>query len=221
MTPASAKAGFAFDYRLLPGCCNDELNGTHASIKTPSSTITNLGNQCILFRSDVEGHRTGDLVDTRLIQTGFVRCSSGTSLDNGQCAVDYRQVQFVEILDELHGLACYSQGSIGNSVDVLYGVRQATDTNVWSAWINGVQFSAHTVAFANTDYMVEGGEYTGTCTDAANTTVPAVTYASSTWWHRLSSSWNWITVGVGEWTQTTYCGFSLNNAPPGPWTITR
>jgi hypothetical protein len=210
-----AEATVHVDYELYHPCCNnDSLWGTHASIKTPSSAISLPADECISFLSDAEGHRSGEPIFSRLISTGFLRCGNDTNVA-GTCATVNKQIQFVVIIDAL-GYHCYSEGAIGASINAKYGVRRASGTSNWSAWIDGVQ-DTHVVTFGNTDFLYEGMEYRGLCGDSVN--VPAVTFGTTTVWQRLNEN-GWVTVN-SSYTTGDLCGYTLNGGPSGQWSITR
>lgn len=220
--PSVAGANVWVHWRLDQGFPYDVLNGTHASITTSESAL-NLNNNCFAARSDVEGHKDGGAYDSVVFQTGWVRCSSGASVDNGECAKDYRQVQYIEIIPPSNVATCYPLGTISNGVNVLYGVRQATGTNVWSAWVSGVQ-QTPTYTFANPDFLVEGGEYTGSCTEAQNgpTDIQEFPFGWTVEWERLSNTWSWVGVTAADPDiHTQQCGFNTDGGPPGNWGIYR
>jgi hypothetical protein len=208
----SANAVVFVDYELFHPCCNnDPLSGTRASIRTPSSSISVPSTQCVAFRSDAEGHTSTGA--GRLIQTGFVRCGTNANVD-GTCATTNKQVRFVEILNST-GYHCYSHGSVGTSANSTYQVSR-NSSNVWTAYIGGTADS-HNVTFGTTDGIVEGGEYTGGCSDSVN--VPAVSYGVTRTWQRWNDS-SWVTVG-SSYTTGDVCGFNLNGGPTGQWSITK
>jgi len=239
--PASAGAagGHVFtQYSLTYGCCNgDPLRGTHASIQTPSPAISGYrSHECSAFRSEAEGNNSGLL---QLIQAGFARCGTDAGGIDGSCATVNPQVEFIEIATDTIGtpdFECYSQGTIGNGVDVKYGVRQDTNTATWHAWINGAEYTQHDVVFSSASpqsLILEGWEFfnDGTqdpCTSPVS--VPPVWYGLSTLWQRLDATWSWHTVahdfvgvegqiiGGGGGFCTPQFGY-LSAQPPDSWYI--
>jgi hypothetical protein len=191
---------FGGRYLVVGQCCNGAgLYGTRASITTPvsASDLTFPVQQCFLARSD------GEIPGDRLIQTGFVRCASGQSLD-GTCSLTNNLVSFIEIAFS-GGFTCYPKGGVGYNTTHLYTVRrQFGDT--WYAFIDSVQ-DGHTLTMGGANQIEEGAEWTGGCDSFKG----YADWAFSTAWQRWTST-DWFTVQSSS--LGLDCGWATTGGPP-------
>jgi hypothetical protein len=192
-------------YHLNYPCCNSEnLYGTRASIR-PNSMSMGAGNaNCLAIRSDAES-------TNRLIQTGVNKCFNGAS--NGSCSATGLLERYVEIWNG-STFTCYPKGTTSFGTDARFTV-QRTQPSTWYAFIAGVQDTHALTGMDNAVVLIEGGEYTDSC---SGTWSASATYGLSTVFSRFTGS-IWFNV------QSSYahreCGWSVNGGPTGSWTMSR
>jgi hypothetical protein len=205
----AARANTFGGYELNAPCCNgDPLYGTRANISIPSSSSNwNPGSiHCLLARSDAE-----DDTLVKLIQTGFLRCASGWSLD-GTCSLTNNLVNFVET-NNGSGYTCYPKGAVSYGTTHKYTVDKGS-TSTWTAYIDGVA-DTHTISMGNAQYLIESGEYGG---DTSGSFTASATYGSGLAWQRWNGS-TWFTVQSAYVFITSGSGWSVSGGPPNTWTI--
>lgn len=196
-------------YELNYPCCNSEpLLGTRANISIPSSDAywdPYSTGHCIAARSDAE---TGP----QLIQTGFVRCAPGQSVDQ-TCSLYNNLVDYVEY-DNGSGATCIPKGAETYGTTHRYTVDDATGSGTWTAYIDGVA-DPHTITMNAPDYLVESGEYTGSSAEAFSA---SATYGSGLAWERWNGS-TWYTVQSAYVLVTAGSGWSVLGGPPNAWSV--
>jgi hypothetical protein len=203
----AASANTFGGYELHAPCCNgDPLYGTRANISIPASSSNwNPGSaHCIVGRSDAEDDNLG-----KLIQTGFLRCASGYSLD-GTCSLTNNLVNFVET-NSGSGYTCYPKGAVSYGTTHKYTVDKGS-TSTWTAYIDGVA-DAHTISMGNAQYLVESLEYTG---GTGGSFTASATYGSGLAWQRWNGS-IWFTVQSAYVLITSGSGWSVSGGPPNVW----
>lgn len=207
LTPtASAHSTPQFgQYHLNYPCCNnDNLYGTRASIR-PNSMSMGTQAKCIAFRSSGE-------TSSRLIQTGVVKCFNGANVD-GTCSTTGNLVRYVETFNG-SSYTCYPKGSTSFGTDARFTV-QRTQSNTWYAFIAGVQDTHPLTGMNNATYLIEGGEYTSSC---SGTWSASATYGLSTVWGRYNGS---AYVNVQSSYNHFDCSWTASGGPTGSWTMSR
>jgi hypothetical protein len=205
LVPASPAAPNTFGIRFLQvnQCCGGAgLYGTKASIWTPftSSDLTFPTTNCHVARSDAEWFG-------QLVQAGWARCASGTS--NGPCSTNNDLVKFVEHYYSPSNHFCINKGAIGYNTEVYYTVRRVDPGGNWFAYIGGIQDTTPYCCFGGANLLIEGAEWTGSCSESFR---GSYDYATSISWQRWTST-SWFQVQSSS--KQLDCGYLDYGSPPG------
>lgn len=207
-SPASANT-FGHRYLKVNECCNGAgLYGTKAAIRTPPSaaylTFPADGNDCILGRSEAS------VTNVALIQTGWVRCAPGhPGLMNSCSSIPSNPlVQFAEKRNGGGSYFCLPWGTIPYNTNVYYSVKKECCNGQWYGYIGGVKVEDWSTSMGGSEFLREGVESTGTCSESFTVLGD---FAEGVPWQRWTGT-SWFTVQSSS--KTLDCGWWDFGAPP-------
>jgi hypothetical protein len=236
---SAAASDFGELYLWQGQCCNNApLDGSRASISTPAVSFDIPRYLCGIMRVDEEGGTTSQTQDNRLIQTGFLQCGSGTSID-GTCSTSSNMVYFTEVLWS-DGYHCTPLGSAALNKTHHYSVYSYTNDDVFLTAFDGSQDPTsgyYYVTMPDVWIAVASGEIAGCSTGSncnSNGTIDVHGYydtnppgpEAALRWQRYNPSAGWVTIaaatpcnGEGVTVNCSDGGWDPIPAPSGPFTL--
>lgn len=164
-----------------------------------------------MARSEAQG---GGIAQSSVIQTGFVLCASGYTLD-GTCSTANNLINYVEIA-QAGVVTCVPKGSVGLGTTHRYTVNNTSPSaTTWRAYIDGVVDSS-SLSMGVADYILESTEHT-TPGESGSYSVNVTWGSPNAWdrWNRIS----WVTVQSAFVLVTTGSGWTVTGSPPGAWSV--
>jgi hypothetical protein len=220
--PAGATTGYIFGFRYLEdGCCSSDLQGSKASITTPSVPFKLPPNALAAGYESVEAEGFSDSSVYKAIQIGFhtsTYTSSPVSCDRtGNNSMDY----FMETVSG--GIyACTTLGSAGTNVRHAFNVRRTPGTDQWLAFLDGSGAGSQ-VSFNKAGLIRAGGELQNTNTGDAGFVKGWINESTQTCchdpmrWQRQQGpdfSWAWYDIRSSHVCNGTPSGSPISCTPP-------
>jgi hypothetical protein len=200
-----------------PCCAGAALQGSRASIQSPTSWTVPNGNHAIM-RAEAEG--AGDAI----IQIAY-QVTNNIVIDNNPDCTSPSLAYFGETWNINTSVRCYFLGSTSAGTTHKYSVMKQDNTSTWQMFLDGVAPGGRiiTISFPNTNAaaVAAGGEivFCDTCSSAFTSWFGRYGQSGLTPWQRYNTTQGWST--IQSWTNTINGGgwsFSTGSFPT-VWTV--
>jgi len=164
---ASANTGYIFGFRYLEdGCCSSDLQGSKASITTPSVAFKlPPGSALAAGYESVEAEGWSDSMVYKAIQSGFYTSKYATSSISCDYTGNNAMSYYVEVASGSI-YQCTTLGSASTNIRHRFAVRRTANTDQWVAFQDGTSVGS-TVTFNKAQTIRAGGELQNTDTGDA------------------------------------------------------